>query len=76
MRSLFVGMTMGVTLVALAFAENWLQWGQNAQHNGRALVVGQNPSRILADLIYDPFVPQEQAEENGELLAHYQTPLV
>jgi len=27
-------------------------------------------------VIYDPFVPQAQAEDGGELLAHYQTPLV
>ena len=76
MRSLFISLTIGVALVALAFAEDWLQWGQNAQHTGRALVLGQNPSRILANLIYDPFVAQAQAEENGELLAHYQAPLV
>jgi len=63
MRSLFIGITLGVAVVALAFSEDWLQWGQN-------------PSRILANLTYDPFVPQEQAEEGGELLAHYQTPLV
>jgi len=76
MRSLFISITIGVALVALAFAEDWLQWGQNAQHTGRALVLGQNPSHILADLVYDPFVPQEQAEEFGDLLAHYQAPLV
>ena len=76
MRSLFISITIGVALVALALAEDWLQWGQNAQHTGRALVIGQNPSHILADLVYDPFVPQEQAEEFGDLLAHYQAPLV
>jgi hypothetical protein len=26
-------------------------------------------------MTYDPFVPKEQAENNGELLAHYQAPL-
>jgi hypothetical protein len=61
MRSLFISLTIVVGLVALAFGEDWLQWGQNAQHTGRALVLAQNPSRILGDLIYDPFVPQEQA---------------
>jgi len=76
MRSVFISVTIGVALVALVFAEDWLQWGQNAQHTGRVLVPGQIPSRILADLVYDPFVPQEQAEENGNLLAHYQAPLV
>jgi len=43
-------LTIGAALTALAFAEDWLQWGQNAQHTGHALVLGQNPSRILAKL--------------------------
>lgn len=76
MRQLIVSVAIGASLIAVAFAEDWLQWGQNAQHTGRALVLGQNPARILANLIYDPFVPQEQAEEGGDLLAHYQAPLV
>src|SRR5690349_11934570 len=76
MRPLIVSVAIGASLIAVAFAEDWLQWGQNAQHTGRALVLGQNPARILADLVYDPFVPQEQAEEGGDLLAHYQAPLV
>ena len=38
-------------------------------------VLGQLPAQRLANLTYDPFVPQEQAENSGELLAHYQAPL-
>src|SRR5690242_16259778 len=76
MRPLCLGMEALMTLVTLAIAEDWLQWGQNPQHTGRAFVLGQNPSRILANLVYDPFVHQEQAEDSGDLLAHYQTPLV
>jgi hypothetical protein len=38
-------------------------------------VAGQALDGQLADLVYDPFVPQEQAEQGGELLAHYQAPL-
>src|SRR5262249_29327102 len=34
------------------------------------------PNRIIADIIYDPFVPQEQAFTGGELLTHYQVPLL
>ncbi len=30
----------------------------------------------LADIVYDPFVEQEQAESGGELLAHYQSTLI
>ncbi len=39
-------------------------------------MAGQRLNRQLADIIYDPFVPQEQAEQFGFLLAHYQVPLV
>jgi len=37
--------------------------------------MGQFPAQKLANLTYDPFVVQEQAENFGELLAHYQAPL-
>jgi outer membrane protein assembly factor BamB len=56
-------------------AQGWPQWGQDQGHQGNIFTVGQNPNRQLADLIYDPFVAQEQAENTGELLAHYQAPL-
>jgi len=55
---------------------NWLQWGRTAQHNGDSPVVGQNPQAQLADITYDPFVAQEQAEAGGPLTAHYQVPLI
>lgn len=76
MRKVFISATITLALVALAFGDDWLQWGLNPQHTGFVSILGQIPSRILVNLIYDPFVPQEQAEEGGELLAHYQTPLV
>ena len=57
------------------FADGWPQWGQNPQHSGSVAVVAQNPSQKLASMVYDPFVAQEQAENAGELLAHYQAPL-
>src|SRR3974390_118566 len=60
---------------AILLAEGWPQWGQNPQHSGSIAVVGQNPSQKLASMVYDPFVAQEQAENGGELLAHYQAPL-
>ena len=64
-----------VSLSATAFAQGWPQWGQNPQHSGFISVLGQNPTRKLANQVYDPFVGQEQAENLGELLAHYQAPL-
>jgi hypothetical protein len=64
------------TAASLSAQNDWLQWAQNAQHTGFLNVVGQAPNRILANIVYDPLVPQEQAANSGELLAHYQVPLV
>jgi hypothetical protein len=38
-------------------------------------VVGQNAANQLADIVYDPFVSQEQSASGGELLAHYPAPI-
>jgi hypothetical protein len=65
-----------VALTAIALAEGWPQWGQNPQHSGFIPILGQSPNQKLANLTYDPFVAQEQAENSGELLAHYQAPLI
>ena len=53
----------------------WPQWGQNPQHAGAIDVEGQALDRQLADLVFDPFVRQEQHDAGGDLLAHYQAPL-
>jgi len=71
----------GVLLLAAglsASAQDWPQWGRNAQHTSTTSAVGQTASRILADVVYDPFVPQEQADplQAPDLLVHYQVPLV
>jgi hypothetical protein len=55
---------------------DWLQWARTPQHTGASPAVGQSPNRKLADITYDPFTNQEKAEESGELLAHYQAPLI
>src|SRR5258708_10904733 len=55
---------------------NWPQWGQNPQHHGFVHTEGQEIQSQLANIIYDPFVPQEQAFAGGTLLAHYQVPLL
>ena len=62
--------------LAAAFADGWPQWMQNPQHTGFLNVVGQNLNKILANIVYDPLVPDEQAHNGGDLLAHYQVPLV
>ena len=47
--------------LAAAFADGWPQWMQNPQHTGFLNVVGQNLNKILANIVYDPLVPDEQA---------------
>ncbi|HLJ51063.1 MAG TPA: hypothetical protein VKU01_33880 [Bryobacteraceae bacterium] len=60
---------------SFGFAQSWPQWGQNPQHSGQVSVVGQRAGEQLAEITYDPLVPKEQADDGGELLAHYQAPL-
>ena len=55
---------------------DWTQWGGNALHSGNACVAGQSLNRALATFTFDPFVPLEQAENNGDLSAHFQSPLI
>src|ERR1700752_4937217 len=68
----------GVMLLAEGFAhaQFWPQWALNPQHTGQVGVAGQPLDRILADIIYDPLVPDEKAANFGNLLAHYQVPLI
>jgi hypothetical protein len=40
----------------------WAQWGRNPQHTGMVNVSGQPLDAKLADIVYDPFVEQEKAE--------------
>src|SRR5262249_21609636 len=56
----------------------WGQWGRTSQHDGFAPSAGQPGSTILANLTYDPFVDQETSrpDGDGDLLVHYQTPLI
>lgn len=74
---------MVVTLCLVPFAPlhaqthpDWLQWARTPQHTGATSAVGQSPNQKRADITFDPFVNQEKAEEFGELLAHYQSPLI
>jgi len=58
------------------FPQSWRQWGGNAQHSGSVNVAGQPALRLLAEETHDPFSALEQAEARGNLLAHYQPPLL
>jgi BACON domain-containing protein len=59
----------------------WAQWGANPQHTGMVNVAGQKTAHQLADIMYDKFAPEEEAEEAAivgapVLLVHYQAPLI
>ena len=64
----------GLTSVYPSLCE-WTQWGGSAFHLGQVCGPAQTPDRVLAELTFDPFVAQEQAEWS-ELFAHYQVPLL
>ena len=55
---------------------DWPQWARTFLHTNSTHALGQSPKTKLADITYDPFVSREKAETFGELLAHYQVPLV
>ncbi len=54
----------------------WHQWGNNASHDGASCVSGQPLRTALSSTVYDPFLAQELADAGGELLVHYQAPLI
>ncbi len=63
-------------LFSVAYAQSWPEWALNPQHTGQVSVAGQPLNRISATVGYDPLVPAEMAANGGELLAHYQVPLI
>jgi Viral BACON domain len=75
--------TITVTLAVASPPSNtpfWAQWGANPQHTGMVSVNGQSPASQLADIVYDPFVTMEQAENagaggDGDLTVHYPAPI-
>jgi hypothetical protein len=60
----------------ITLAQFWPQWALDAQHTGQVAVAGQPLNAVLASVGYDPLVPDEMAATDGELLAHYQVPLI
>jgi hypothetical protein len=69
-----------LTALLLSFSTtlfaDWPQHGQGPQHRGEVGVIAQLPLKILADVVYDPFIAQELAASNGALFAHFAAPLV
>src|SRR4051794_24880352 len=54
----------------------WTQWGGSPAHDGHVCVRAQPAQRELAHLVIDRFAPLEEADSEGELLTHYQVPLL
>jgi len=71
-------LTFGLTSVSSQTSNDWPQWNRDQQHSATTNAVGQNLNTIIEDIVYDPFVDDEKAPANGDgdLLVHYQTPLV
>src|SRR5262249_16242499 len=54
----------------------WHQWGNNGSHAGKSCVRGQPLATTLANVVYDPFIDLEVADAQGNLVVHYQAPLI
>ena len=68
--------SLGSVLYLPAQTQDWQQWGRTPQHSGASPAIGQSPNNKLTSVTFDPFTAQEMAQNGGELLAHYQAPLV
>jgi hypothetical protein len=58
------------------YCDAWHQWGNDASHAGTSCVRGQPLQSTLADMVYDPFIDREVADARGDLIIHYQAPLI
>jgi hypothetical protein len=65
-----------VDFAARSTAPTWGQWGKTAQHLGNAGSPGQGLGKILASAVYDPLAQLEKKDGDGDILLHYQTPLL
>jgi hypothetical protein len=54
----------------------WAQWALSPRHDGQVSVAGSSLGSQQADITYDPFVTMEQAEQGGDLVAHYPATLI
>jgi len=73
---LLVTLLLATALAPESRAEGWPQWGRNAQHESNSPTAGQRLDRIHAEVVIDPFADAEKASAGGNLLVHYQVPLV
>lgn len=67
---------LSLALAGPLVAQDWPQWGGGPGHAGSTAAVAQPLQKILANIVYDPFVEAEKAEANDNLDVHYAVPLV
>ena len=65
-----------VFIISSAYCQNWTQWGQNARHTGTVNVSGQKLEAALAEFKYDPLAEAIRQDAGGDLLVHYQAPII
>ncbi|MEA2164628.1 MAG: hypothetical protein QOK37_2755 [Thermoanaerobaculia bacterium] len=63
-----------LTLVVTQANAQWPQIGANPGHTGSVKVSAQPLLHLFSDIVYEPFIAQEQAAGSGA--PHYQVPLV
>jgi outer membrane protein assembly factor BamB len=56
--------------------DRWLQWGGDHAHAGAACGAGQPMARTVTKVVIDPFAAMETEDAGGDLLIHYQVPLL
>lgn len=76
LASMIVTVVAGCNNQPSSTCESWQQWGNSASHDNTSCATGQKLETEQADLVYDPFIPDELADAQGDLLVHYQTPLL
>ncbi len=59
-----------------AGSDGWQQWALEGDHRGATCAAGQPLSAILYTDVVDPNAGAEKKESGGELLVHYQEPLL
>jgi hypothetical protein len=76
-KSVFTFFVVLLLTGAATWSQTWPQWGKDPQHTGFINVAGQTATRILDDVVYDPFVEAEKIDSgDNDLLVHYQVPLI
>jgi hypothetical protein len=61
LREVAVATAGSLLLASVSAAQSWPQWALNPQQTGNVNVAGQPLNSILANIVYDPLVPQEMA---------------